>query len=314
MLHASDIQRVLIIVSWCLVGVVALQAVFGLVAALSAREARAQQAGPAVILLLLLLPAAGLILWGGKKASVPVLACGVLVASFPMVMALDPIFREKVPMRNPYADAKGQFDDADLQEMAKYIWRGDIAAMRGLEAKGNAWRAKDTKHALLVYAAAEALQPDHGIEPLRVMLELGQSPRQAAEAAQILHRAASDTGERAAQVLGIWLLAGADANALPDSGEPALHAARRFPDRVRLLLAHGAQINRTDRRGYTALMAAAQDHSGWPAAMVLLEAGADIAHRAPDGLTVRDIVDARLREVPQPPPALAALHAALTAK
>ena len=83
--------------------------------------------------------------------------------------------------------------------------------------------------------------------------------------------------------------------------EKALHTAKHFPKRVKMLLDYGADINALNNDGYTAAMFAARDHSGWKTARLLVDSGADLKHKAPDGMTLARIVNEQMLDSPNRP-------------
>ena len=85
---------------------------------------------PAIVLLCMLAPVVGLVLYATGKGSIRVLISALLLASLPMLGAVDGIFQRWVPVKNQWSDAKDQFNDPALAEMAKYIWREDTASMK----------------------------------------------------------------------------------------------------------------------------------------------------------------------------------------
>ena len=103
-----------------------------------------------------------------------------------------------------------------------------------------------------------------------------------------------------ADIVGIILDAGADANMVDEDGDTALRAAcsRRNIDMVQLLLAAGADVNIKDRDGCTSLMGIFWEEDGYPLmplhkekeafiiARLLIFAGADIAEKDLSGDTV----------------------------
>ncbi|MCG8587945.1 MAG: ankyrin repeat domain-containing protein [Proteobacteria bacterium] len=137
-------------------------------------------------------------------------------------------------------------------------------------------------------------------------------------AAQYAERLVSAATDRDAETLRVLLQAGADPNLPNDEGELALHQVVRFdfidpgspasgiPERDRItadvtqaLLRGGAEVDRVDDRGRTALIIAAQD--GHPELVkLLLAAGADREHRDGEGKRALDYAVERHAGIKQP--------------
>jgi ankyrin repeat protein len=83
--------------------------------------------------------------------------------------------------------------------------------------------------------------------------------------------------------------AGANVNGKDENGDtPLMSASAMGPlDSVALLLDKGADANTTDAKGHSALMQLGDDGQGTnlKIAKLLVDAGADVNYRAPDGMT-----------------------------
>ena len=117
---------------------------------------------------------------------------------------------------------------------------------------------------------------------------------------------------RNAELATMLLDRGADPSRPDGMDTPVFFGALDQPDMLALLLTRGARVDAVDVRGWTAVMRATWD-ARWPSVRLLLAAGADLAHVAPDGAGIdRAIAFVRYRadvEGKSIPPELVALEA-----
>ncbi len=132
---------------------------------------------------------------------------------------------------------------------------------------------------------------------LERMLKLGCDPNETAESASggrgkpVLFYALRRDAENfwPPVIMESLLNAGADPNRTDSAGRTALFVAVRehSPDHIRLLAMNGANLNAADRDGRTALMAYADQSTGSETYSALIAAGADVNFKSPsdDGRT-----------------------------
>lgn len=151
-----------------------------------------------------------------------------------------------------------------------------------------AWSGKSRIVELLLSAgAAVDARDEHGRTPLHCAV-------------------GSDVDEETSHIADILLAANAPVDAADDDGETALHsaAANDDPERMRVLLASGAQPNAVDKAGRTPLMHAveARDRTQhlYERVGMLIENGADPNLRDNDGKTALQLAQERLTFISSP--------------
>jgi hypothetical protein len=179
------------------------------------------------------------------------------------------------------------WDDPRMLAMASAINEGDTTAMRAAASGIDLNAVGREGMTLLVFAikrhpnvvgALLALGADPSLTPQGMRSPLGQALE------------APDTAFKA------LLIGGADSNAPGNTESPVLFDAIRagLKDRYTALVASGADVSRLDVLGRTTLMAAAEAGQ-WTIALDLLARGVNREHVAPDGTTLRTILE-RMRD------------------
>ena len=175
------------------------------------------------------------------------------------------------------------WDDPGVLAMASAINEGDTTAMRAAAAGLDMNTVGREGMTLLVFAIRR--RPD----AVNTVLRLGADPNLVlpgvvSPLAQAIE--APDTAFRS------LLLAGANPNVAGSNESPVLFDAirGRLPDRYTALVASGADLTRLDALGRSALMAAAESGE-WTIALDLLMRGVNRDHTAPDGTTLRTILE-----------------------
>jgi hypothetical protein len=179
------------------------------------------------------------------------------------------------------------WDDPRMLAMANAINEGDTTAMR-VAASG---LDLDTvgRDGMTLLAFAIERRPD----VVGAVLRLGADPNLTPPGRRSPLAQALEAPDTAFTAL---LVGGANANAPGSNASPLLFDAIRNgrPDRYTALVASGADVTRLDALGRTALMAAAESGE-WTIALDLLARGVDRQHVAPDGTTLRTILE-RMRD------------------
>lgn len=179
------------------------------------------------------------------------------------------------------------WDDPRVLAMATAINDGDTTAMRAAAGGLDLNTVGRDGMTLLVFAIKR--RPDV-VAPL---LRLGADPNLTPSGARSPLAQALEAPDTAFKSL---LVGGANANAPGSNESPVLFDAIRggLQDRYTALVASGADVSRLDALGRTPLMAAAEAGE-WTIALDLLARGIDRDHAAPDGTTLRTILE-RMRD------------------
>lgn len=165
-------------------------------------------------------------------------------------------------------------------------WRGDLSLVKLLLDKGADLQAKDSAGFTAVGAAAAAGQFDL----VNYLLAHGahQQDINAIAPPAFFFALKQNVNEKHwLEVVNYFVAHSVSVNARDAEGTPALNLAASWGGQAtigRFLIEHGADVNATDKNGWTALMRAAYA-GALPFVRLLLEHGAKVNAQAPGGLT-----------------------------
>lgn len=311
-------MKVMFLIGW---GLLALEAI-GVISLVIVKNAGDDAAGQGVargwgpVLVPFLLIAGGLLYWGQSSSSKPFQWTALLFVAIPFLIGggLWTSNELENARHRRVLEQAGQFSDSQLTALARAIDRKDWAALRAMP-KQIDWTARDGWEATLLGHAIRSVLADYtgdaSVEGVRILLAHGaplvdgvMRPNE-----RLMATVFEANTPGAALLLQTLLEAGADANARTSDGLPLIHITNQGLEKVKLLVAHGADLkalnNRPDRRQWTALMNAAYMQD-WPLATYFLEQGISPAYQAPDGKTLALILKERAESYQsygeEPPP------------
>ena len=166
-------------------------------------------------------------------------------------------------------DDEPPVDDREIETLRAWIDQGAEMPGNALEREAMGRPANPALDALIEAIAR------HDLDAVRRGLAAGGDLARAADASgstPLMHAAARGT----VAIMRALLDGGAEVNASNVRKATALHWAVPDPEKVRLLLAHGAHVDARTVEGRTPLYLAAMLPDGVPAARLLLGAGADV--------------------------------------
>jgi hypothetical protein len=190
------------------------------------------------------------------------------------------------------------FRAGPAREMVEAIRRNDAAAVTTLAPQVDINATGMSDMTLLISALRQLrITPDRH-EVLAALLAAGADPNAGTEYEQPLEMAAQIADTTGPEPVRLLLGAGADPNRLGSSNRPIWFTALGRASSVavlQLFLEHGADLKATGPNGETGLIYAASS-SNWPAALALLERGADWKQgRSFNGSTFVELVDAHVQ-------------------
>lgn len=256
--------------------------------------------------------ASGLLFLAARTSSLALAAGSLAVAMAPVgyVYLGRPLYQMREVSR--YLNTPNQFGDPRLQTLAAAIDAGDPAAVRAAAREGADWNAllqgNITDTTILGYAVAAVAEKGSPVPLVEALLDAGADPNTALLYGEPLLRGTMLFAGKpnTLAVAKLLLERGANPNPPGDSAAP-LPQAGSDPELVKLLLKHGANVNSEDH-GYTAAYRFASSRR-WDAAILLVEAGADIDYREPDGNTLENQAVISLGSDPQAQKLLDAIRA-----
>lgn len=235
------------------------------------------------------------------------------IAAAPAVVAVG---GRELAMRHisRYLDAEGRmahFPEGPARRLCEAIERNDVAAVTAGLAEVDVNAAGFQGCTLLSIAMEQLAKTPTELGVLRVLLGAGANPNAGDELP--LRNAIYLSAQAGLEPMRLLLAKGAKVDARTEFGDPVAFAANGRavpPEAWTILLDAGAPIDATDRGGRTALIDAITINN-WPAALVLLERGAnpDIG-RSVNALTARALVDS-YRHIHGSEPGFAAVLAKL---
>lgn len=195
------------------------------------------------------------------------------------------------------ADINARDRETKLSLLLLALARGHCELAQFLLEKGTQFdpKSQETIKALHTFVTASANDYwDGKIQRIQFLLEKGVDVNSVdSQGFTLLHKAVIGREPRK-QVVNLLLHYGAQVNAVSNDGKTVLESLNWTwsGDIVTMLLPHSTDINQRDSKGFTPLHKAAQQH--FPQIKIiqrLLELGADIEARTPDGKTASDILE-----------------------
>lgn len=288
--------RILVPLNWTLWGALLVGALYALVRVATERTS-SPEAGRglgvlAVGLMLVLLAVAGVFVTiAARKQSPAGLFTMTVILAWPLVfLVADPLVRKYRERSFTNEEARvGDFRDAALAAMAGAIAGNDTATLTRLLGGRAPPAGKDRAgNDLLAFALVMVRDRKGSAAPVRALLEAGADPRQVRmgsgeDVLTYLVLGHSPEGREAMQAL---LEHGADPNIVdPQTERTPLGSVYQDPVMVRLLVEHGADIDRIQYGGITALVHFISTRE-WDSALYLIERGANLDIANADGLSV----------------------------
>lgn len=224
---------------------------------------------------------------------------GLLIAAAPLlVVAVGKVITDRTMLRHQDADGNfTQFAAGPLQDLERAIVRGDAAAVATLAASADLAATGIGGNGVLVLALRQLEKQPAPPEVLRALLQAGADANGSggelplAVAIQVSRKAGTEP-------VRMLLDAGADPNRSSQYGDPAWFGATGVgvdQALLPLLLERGADVNATSADGKVALLHATLAQN-WPAALLLLERGADWRKvRSLDGRDFRAMLEDNAR-------------------
>jgi len=269
---------------------------------------RGMSRGFAVMLLPVLLLTAALLYWSQQSSSKPLQWTALAVVAIPFLIGMS-LWGDNYIQQLSYrigSARQGRFSDPDLTTIARAIDRKDYAAELALvEKKKIDWEARDGVDATLLGHAVkrvlEDYQPPPNIEGVRILLAHGAPLTDGAirPNEHLFEFVFGGNAPGSVPLLTFLLDSGADPNTRDATGLPLIHTTDCTLEKLKVLAAHGANLNapgnRSDRPQWTALMNAAYMRQ-WDQALYLLEKGVPPDFKAPDGNTLETVLADRLAD------------------
>jgi hypothetical protein len=311
--------KIVIVVGWVLL---AIEAVFIAGMALSANvgdDAAGHGVGRALALVLglVLIGAAALFLWGHRGGPRAAFWIGFGVMAIPLViLARNAAARPFRSVERAIGRAKdADFPDDRLSQLARAIEQDDTATMTLVLAQGAVdFDARNRSGRTILGRAIEhAIGPGGSpaaLDAVRLLLAAGAKPhpnliepeftKANLNAHLLVAHLFHATSANAIPVLDMVLASGADPNTRNYEGAPLYFEVFSQLPRLEVLATHGAEFTalentRSDRMGWTAAMVAAQLEK-WDHVLFFLDHGVSADHAAPDGTSLRAIVETKRRE------------------
>lgn len=275
---------------------------------------RGMARGFAIVLAPVVAVAAGLFIWGQRGGPRGAFWIGFGVLALPL--ALFAVNAARSTLRSASISAgkalNGKFDDARLTTLARAIEGNDTAKVRAMLGEGRIdFDARSRRGRTILGRAIEhALEygsPPSAVESVRMLLAAGAKPIPNAvepefyqgnlDAHRLVAFVFGYTGDNMLQILDLILAAGADPNTRNYEEQPLYFSTYSSLAKLQVLARHGADFTalestRTDRNGWTGAMFAVE-LGEYDVAAFLLDHGVSAQHVAPDGSSLRSLLQAK---------------------
>jgi hypothetical protein len=284
-----------------LLGALTLGAVVMLVATLLDRTRSPEASsglGPMVAVLLLAAVGvlAALFSLAVRRQSTTGLVVLVLVMAWPLVLLVArPLvlaYRERSFDRE--LARVGDFPDPSARAMAQAIAAGDTTELRRLLDGQPPPTATDRAgNDLLAWSIVVVRDKQGDAGPVRVLLDAGADPRRSRVEGtlDVINYLIRGAPPAARDALPLLLQHGADPNAVDaETGKTPIAGLHDEPELLRVLVEHGADIDRVQPSGVTAVVEYIGSRQ-WESALYLIERGARLDVRNADGLSVDYYLD-----------------------
>src|SRR5689334_4729315 len=288
--------RILVPVNWTLWRILLAVLLYGLVR-VSTERTSSPEAGRglgvfAVLFLLGLLAAAAYFLnSAARKQSTTGLIAMTVILVWPLASIVVPPMIKAYKNRQ-YADAEasvGDFRDATLASMARAIAANDSATLTRMLGGKHPPEGKDRAgNDLLAYALVLVRDKQGAAAPVRALLDAGADARttRMASGENVVSYMIYGRTPAAHEAMRALLAHGADPNvADPRSGNTPLGEIHDDPEMVRVLVDHGANIDRIQSDGTPAVVRFIGMRQ-WESALYLIEQGARLDVVNSNGLSV----------------------------
>jgi ankyrin repeat protein len=241
-----------------------------------------------------------LLLFSSREGWVIGVIAAIAVLFFPLLIVSAPVMEQVLNRVGDKREAakRGKFPNPELAAIAAAIAADDMGALSALLSKHpNLEHRDEAGETILAHAVENALHGKGNIVPVRALLDAGADPNHMPLAGdRILLRVLAANTPISNELFKLLLDRRADPDTRDRFGVPMLHHAKGQLLKVKILADSAGDINATSdyhfQRGWTPVMALAMDEA-YDEALYLVQRGADIHYRAPDGSTLIHILERR---------------------
>lgn len=289
-------KGILIPLAWALWCVLLLVLLYGLVRVATERTTSPEAGrGLGVLVigaLLVVLAVVGALLFLAvrKGSNTGIITIAVIVGWPVALLILSPVVRVLKERSFAASEARaGDFRHPVLDSMARAITTNDTTTLTQLLKGQGPPQGRDRDgNDLLAYALLNLRDRRGAVEPVRILLEAGADPRQArlGSGSDVIGFTVLGITPAQREAVRLLLEHGADPNIRdPQTGLTPLGSVSDDIETVRMLVEHGADINAIQFNGTTPLIRCIMSRQ-WDCALYLIEKGANLDVRNPDGLSV----------------------------
>jgi len=291
----SVITRALVPIAWSLWGVLVIGTLFMLLRA-STERTTSPEAGRGlgvmvVLLVLVTLAVAGAVLYTAvrKQSSAGIVTMTLLLGWPAVLLVAGPVVKAYKERSFASEEARaGDFRDVQLDAMARAIEQGDTATLGRLLNGQPPDEGKDRAgNDLLTYALVVVRDQKGSASVVRVLLDAGADPQKSrmGSGEDIIRYLVVGPSPAVHEAMRLLLERGADPDVVdPQAGDTPLGIAHD-PETVRLLVQHGADVDRIQHNGIPAVVRFIGNQD-WESALHLVEKGARLDVANADGLSV----------------------------
>jgi len=226
-------------------------------------------------------------------------AGAALLIAIPVLLLAGPAVGESMATarREREAAKQGRFSERDLSTAAAAIRDGDQQALAEVLRRRPDQTARDEAgRTLLGFAVEQSLRKQMPLDAVRALLDAGADPDQLLTPNEpaVLQMIFESSSPNSNDLLKLLLDRGANPNMHDIHGVPMLHHAKDRLVKLKLLLDHGAELDEVSeaeyQRGWTAAMALVAA-GAYDEALYLVQRGADVHYKAPDGATLISLLE-----------------------